>query len=74
MFVLSLDRNSALCDVVFMSRCQHPNCMNKCRFNYNLGYKLLNHCPVKLKFYFPGLSPDMIYIFKWEISGKFHQL
>ena len=62
-FALSLACNLTLCGLVFMSRCQHPNCMSKCSFNYNLGYTLLNHCPVELKFYFPGLSPDMIFFF-----------
>ena len=79
-FALSLACNLALCGLVFTSRCQHPNCMSKCSFNYNLGYKLLNHCPVELEFYFPGLSPHTIFFFFflignwWEVSSAMSEL
>lgn len=54
--------------------------MSKCSFNYNLDYTLLNHCPVELKFHFPGLSPDMIFFFFflmgnwWEVSSAVTEL
>lgn len=45
----------------FMSGYQYPKCMCKCCFSYNFGSTLLNHCPVELKFYFPALSPGIIF-------------
>lgn len=70
MFALSLACNLTLCGVVFMSRCQHPNCASKRSFNYNLGYTLLNHCPVELKFYFSGLSPGMTFFLNGKLVGS----